>query len=400
MALTPLEKIKIQKELKETKAALSAATNPLQKLKLQKQRKQLWVQLKGSMASPAPVDVADEDLPGEIGKVNVGFHGVDGVKHPQWALSDSHYEPVYSNLKDRYALVWRITPDVSDNEIYILHKSEHSRMINRSFTAVREEGKTYRLNDVIKPNGLKSQANPKERAKYKRALSKAMQALESRFPMEVDGFTIAPESFGYKAKSESGLYVAPGKHLHSVISDIQSGAAQASIDAHAADTRAELDKNYQDFKNRSLQVNRLATAEDLKQFFELADIGPDGNLAAMPELIEGLTAQGVKITGSLFNEVEDAIRIVRSWDFQTGAALTYELVQNEKLKQDASAVEPETVNSVDPMLEEYREGKFNNQGAESFKDTMRQVFDLGMPLNDVGSGMVEWFKANPDQLAA
>lgn len=52
------------------------------------------------------------------------------------------------------------------------------------------------------------------------------------------------------------------------------------------------------------------------------------------------------------------------------------------------------------LLENYRSGKFNNETPDEFKLIMKKVSDAGMPLNEVGDGVLSWFNSNPEQLAA
>ncbi|HIF9347120.1 TPA: hypothetical protein ACX6RX_003231 [Photobacterium damselae] len=56
--------------------------------------------------------------------------------------------------------------------------------------------------------------------------------------------------------------------------------------------------------------------------------------------------------------------------------------------------------SVKPIIEKYMAGGFNTSSSSEFKKVLNEVFSLGMPVNDVGQGIINWFKANPDMLVA
>lgn len=56
---------------------------------------------------------------------------------------------------------------------------------------------------------------------------------------------------------------------------------------------------------------------------------------------------------------------------------------------DEHKIAPATHNE-DPMLEQFREGAFNDQSVDDFKATMLKVADLGMPIDEVKSGVYAW----------
>ncbi|WP_318491886.1 hypothetical protein [Photobacterium leiognathi] len=54
----------------------------------------------------------------------------------------------------------------------------------------------------------------------------------------------------------------------------------------------------------------------------------------------------------------------------------------------------------DPILEKYRVGAFNEQDADEFKATMEKVYQAGMPIDELASGVNNWFAFDKERLAA
>ncbi|UKA12806.1 hypothetical protein [Photobacterium damselae] len=68
----------------------------------------------------------------------------------------------------------------------------------------------------------------------------------------------------------------------------------------------------------------------------------------------------------------------------------------QQIMGSATSQEPKS----DELLEKYRAGGFNNEPSDDFKNIMAEVSSAGMPLNEVGDGVISWFENNPEQLAA
>lgn len=57
----------------------------------------------------------------------------------------------------------------------------------------------------------------------------------------------------------------------------------------------------------------------------------------------------------------------------------------------------ESIGSVsDDIIIKYKAGDYNEQTPEQFRKTMQLVADAGLPIEEVGEGMIAWFKANPE----
>lgn len=54
----------------------------------------------------------------------------------------------------------------------------------------------------------------------------------------------------------------------------------------------------------------------------------------------------------------------------------------------------------DPILAQYRAGSFNSENAEKFRQVIHKVYEAGLPINEVAEGVVGWFVANNEKLAA
>ncbi|MCG3884174.1 hypothetical protein I3271_05690 [Photobacterium leiognathi] len=57
-------------------------------------------------------------------------------------------------------------------------------------------------------------------------------------------------------------------------------------------------------------------------------------------------------------------------------------------------------NDNNALFEKYLAGGFNDESVEDFKQTMHKVNDLGLPFDSVKDGVISWFTANEDQIAA
>lgn len=52
------------------------------------------------------------------------------------------------------------------------------------------------------------------------------------------------------------------------------------------------------------------------------------------------------------------------------------------------------------LIEKYRKGDFNNQDTVNFKLTLKAVYNAGLDVNEISSGMVSWFEFDMDRIAA
>lgn len=114
MALSPLERIKLQRQVVDVRKQIKESTKPLEKIKLIKERMALYQQLGiGLKKQPAPEAPAVQT---EIAKLSVkapnknvifGFDGINGVNHPSWANkgSDSslYREIIYTDTRSEIA---------------------------------------------------------------------------------------------------------------------------------------------------------------------------------------------------------------------------------------------------------------------------------------------------------
>ncbi|HHY0551928.1 TPA: hypothetical protein ACVU5P_004247 [Vibrio parahaemolyticus] len=100
-----------------------------------------------------------------------------------------------------------------------------------------------------------------------------------------------------------------------------------------------------------------------------------------------------------------------SLSFKEKLELKKEAIAEKKKETDKSAPFPEHLKAkrrrmeimallkgdakpANSIVEKYAAGEFNSQSASDFKQTMQAVHDAGMPVNEVGKGMIAWFEHN------
>lgn len=421
MALSPLEKVRLQKELKANKAALVAATNPLDKLKLQKERKSLWKQLKGSQAGsePAAAEPAVLTLPPGIDrnyqlkdgdKFNLGggyWLVADGSQfsHPDIYMvgiytGDESDKPTLNNsvaFKTNNVIFKRNKPvepirpitvgqimsqaQELHPELSVAYQEEEAPPAPMSVEEFSQLGRTEQqkqLDTLLRlPNWYE----------YETAFmgSKVVSQGDSWVVLDNAGYL----TFGYRGhlsrhkdywKKDAGSQKANGgfgswsradrsraiKELEKVEDQIAGGKEAGKKKREQAAFLARLDK-----RPERLSENDYLLADRFNIYAMGGDYIVNDN-------------QNEYVVEGTFDSLDAAIDA------------TKRAVINKEVEPTEPAPDP----AVNPMLEQYREGQFNGQAADDFKATMQQVYDLGMPVNEVATGMIDWFKENPDQLAA
>ena len=74
--------------------------------------------------------------------------------------------------------------------------------------------------------------------------------------------------------------------------------------------------------------------------------------------------------------------------------LGFNLNTNTQSEQDPeNPAEIEKV-SNNELIKNYLSGGFNDQDEDNFKETMSDVFEAGLNITNIGSGLISWFESN------
>ncbi|UTM60482.1 hypothetical protein L4174_023745 (plasmid) [Photobacterium sp. CCB-ST2H9] len=65
------------------------------------------------------------------------------------------------------------------------------------------------------------------------------------------------------------------------------------------------------------------------------------------------------------------------------------------ITSETAQVEPQEKS----LIQRFKDREFNIQSAQDFRKTMTKVYGLGLHLDEVALGMVDWFKSNQEQIA-
>ncbi|WP_413113363.1 hypothetical protein [Thaumasiovibrio sp. DFM-14] len=388
MSLSVREKLAVQRELRNTKAAVDSAASVREKLALQRKRKELWAKLK--------VDSPKVETKGPI-----------TLTYPPGTNNNTILKP-----GDNYDLGngYRLTvngdsyghPDIYSASVFQGDENAKATMTNTvAFNTNNVSFKRNKPTEDIRPITMGQMLNQTNQHGHRFNIVNAPEP-------EPEQVNAGPKTHRYSSSIADS--VKPGD-------DILNAKMSAWTKKHKA--QAALDA-------ANLQGQAVVVGNDVQGWridvVKQLDAGRVLNVIEYESSEDGLTVyrHGVKLADS--EQIYDLLPIAKMYDdsakvkgdyVEMGSYSINEMAREKGFKLDTSALPldgrasfddgievstqlptPEPVSPAprNAKFDRYLAGEFNGQNVEDFKATVREVYADGMSIDQVSTGVLSWFE--------
>ncbi|MEC6833047.1 hypothetical protein VXS06_14865 [Photobacterium toruni] len=426
--MNALERLSIVSKITELLESAKAA-KPLQRLSIMPNIFDLFSKLGVKMGDNVSGTVTKPDFEFKSPNKNVqlGISGVNGVHHQINQAEFKDQLVVYSNTKNGIVCS------------FYLEKLAQGRKVTYRDANISNDPTFGSFNIAATEHGRNNKKNAFDYVVGKDAFDRgvkiaklAAEVANKTFPFIYKNFTLEP------IDARGGVYIVSGDNYRSIykesisqfIIDVDGGVISKLISEEKVVRDKEIAENHKKFKEK-LALGNIASGFVTDDQFKLVSSWEENDLiynnAIKDYELNTQLAKDIIDTLELFNDkrlklTQDQVGMVNNvlTDIRNHLGFKFTLVgiknvaENEKFivntkdgEQNSNTDESEKETATDTnyngnnaMFEKYLAGGFNTESAEAFIQTMHKVNELGLPFDNVKSGVVSWFTANQDQIAA